>query len=122
MADYISRDDAVCIADYAVDEHPYDKDRARPETYSDYNQGWNDACDYIRDRLEKAKPADVEPVRRGRWISLTDCSNAGVYCSICHKKVYKEDYAWCNRKNKVRSAYCPNCGSKMDLEKDTYEM
>ena len=46
----------------------------------------------------------------------TGCSNAGVYCSICHKKVYKEDYAWCNRKNKVRSAYCPNCGSKMDLE------
>lgn len=44
--------------------------------------------------------ADVEPVRNGQWISLTDCSNAGVYCSICHKKVYKEDYAWCNRKIK----------------------
>ena len=59
---------------------------------------------------------DVAPVVHGRWISLTECSNAGVYCSICHKKVYKEDYAWCNRKNKVRSPYCPNCGSKMDLE------
>lgn len=34
----------------------------------------------------------------GYWISLTDCANAGVYCSVCHKKVYKEDYAWCNRK------------------------
>lgn len=66
--------------------------------------------------LRDLPAADVEPVRHGRWISLTDCSNAGVYCSICHKKVYKEDYAWCNRKNKVRSPYCPNCGSKMDLE------
>lgn len=75
-------------------------------------------CDvYSAIRLIKSLPAaDVEPVVHGRWISLTDCSNAGVYCSICHKKVYKEDYAWCNRKNKVRSPYCPNCGAKMDLE------
>ena len=49
----------------------------------------------------------------GHWISLTECANAGVYCSVCHKKVYKEDYAWCNRKNKLRSDYCPHCGAKM---------
>ena len=49
----------------------------------------------------------------GYWVSLTDCANAGVYCSVCHKKVYKEDYARCNRKNKLRSDYCPHCGSKM---------
>ena len=52
----------------------------------------------------------------GYWVSLTDCANTGIYCSVCNKKVYKEDYAWCNRKNKLRSAYCPNCGAKMDLE------
>ena len=49
----------------------------------------------------------------GHWVSLTDCANAGVYCSVCNKKVYKEDYAWCNRKNKLRSDYCPHCGAKM---------
>ena len=49
----------------------------------------------------------------GHWVSLTDCENAGVYCSVCHKKVYKEDYAWCNKKNKLRSDYCPHCGAKM---------
>lgn len=51
------------------------------------------------------------------WVSLTDCSNAGVYCSVCNKKVYMEDYAWCNRKNKLRSNYCPNCGAKMIPQK-----
>ena len=51
--------------------------------------------------------------KHGYWISLTDCANAGVYCYVCHKKVYKEDYAWCNRKNKLRSDYCPHCGAKM---------
>ena len=49
----------------------------------------------------------------GRWVSFTECANAGVYCSVCHKKIYKADYARCNRKNKLRSAYCPNCGAKM---------
>ena len=58
--------------------------------------------------------ADFVEVKHGEWVSLTECSNAGVYCSLCHKKVYKEDYAWCNRKNKLRSDYCPNCGAKMD--------
>ena len=66
--------------------------------------------------LNQFPVADVAPVRHGVWISLTDCSNAGVYCSVCHKKVYKEDYAICNRKNKLRSDYCPNCGAKMDSE------
>lgn len=49
----------------------------------------------------------------GYWVSLKDCENAGVYCSVCNKKVYKEDYARCNRKNKLRSDYCPHCGAKM---------
>lgn len=74
-------------------------------------EGCGNVC---RRAIERILSADVAPVRHGRWISLTECSNAGVYCSICHKKVYKEDYAWCNRKNKVRSSYCPNCGAKMD--------
>lgn len=68
--DYISQDVAVTIADYAADKHPYDKDIKKPETYSEYNRGWNDACDYIRERLEGEKPADVEPVRR--WIPCSE--------------------------------------------------
>lgn len=49
----------------------------------------------------------------GYWVSLTDCANAGVYCSVCRKKAYKEDYARHNRKNKLRSDYCPHCGAKV---------
>lgn len=67
----------------------------------------------------KAQPTvDAEPVVHGHWVSLTECANAGVYCSVCNKKVYKEDYAWCNRKNKLRSNYCPNCGADMRERKD----
>ena len=51
--------------------------------------------------------------KRGHWNALTDCANAGVYCSVCHKKVWEEDYAECNRKNKLRSNFCANCGARM---------
>ena len=64
--EYIEREAAVVMADYAEDEHPYDKDPKRPETFSAYHEGWSDACDYIRSRLESLPAADVAPVRHGR--------------------------------------------------------
>lgn len=69
---------------------------------------------FIFQLLRMMENRESEQKPRGHWISLTDCANAGVYCSECHKKVWKEDHAWCNRKNKIRSKYCPNCGARMD--------
>ena len=68
----------------------------------------------LKPTIDAMPTVDAVEVVHGRWISLTNCANAGVYCSVCYKNVYKEDYAWCNRKNKLRSNYCPNCGAKMD--------
>lgn len=82
------------------------------ETCHAYNEGIKAAADYIA----SIPAADVAPVRHGEWISLTECANAGVYCSVCHKKVYKEDYAWSNKRIKMRSNYCPNCGCRMDKD------
>lgn len=48
--------------------------------------------------------------KHAHWVLLDECSNAGVYCSVCNKKVYKTDYA----NQKIKSKYCPNCGSIMD--------
>ena len=72
------------------------------------------ANDMFKIAIANFPAVDAVEVVHGSWVSLTDCANAGVYCSVCNKKVYKEDYAWCNRKNKLRSNYCPNCGAKMD--------
>ena len=70
-------------------------------------------CDTYEGQAEYLISNGVTVQECGYWVSLTDCANAGVYCSVCNKKVYKEDYAWCNRKNKLRSDYCPHCGAKM---------
>ena len=84
----------------------------------------NGENEYVYDTNAVLESIDAQPtvdaveVVHGHWVSLTDCSNAGVYCSVCQKKVWKEDYAWCNRKNKLRSNYCPNCGADMRERKD----
>jgi hypothetical protein len=54
----------------------------------------------------------VTPQRKtGKWIILDECANEGVYCSECHKKVFKLEFSptmkWQNFE------YCPNCGAKM---------
>lgn len=109
MNEYIKLEAAVTIADYAVDEHPYDKNTEKPETFSEYNQGWHDACDYVRDKLEQLS-ADVVPVRHGRWINEVELRPwlygwvplNSVVCSVC------------DHSNSFENIYCPNCGAKMD--------
>ena len=60
----------------------------------------------------KALEKQIEDEELGYWYLLDECSNEGVYCSKCHKKIYKKDYA----NQKLKSKYCPNCGKKMSKE------
>ena len=100
-----------------------DAKRLRESVITDYYEHYTQChttdqialMDMVEYCIEEQPTVDAVEVVHGHWISLTDCSNAGVYCSVCNKKVWKEDYAWCNRKNRLRSNYCPNCGAKMDL-------
>ena len=71
------------------------------------------ADDYAYDAaklLDTVPAADVQEIRHGKWELIDECANEGVYCSNCHKKVYRAKYA----NQKVKSNYCPNCGAKMD--------
>ena len=60
--------------------------------------------------IREMKATDIAPVVHGRWVFLDECYNEGVYCSACHKKVYKKCYA----NQKIKSKFCPHCGAKMD--------
>ena len=90
---------------------------------------WLEADDFDKDEVTraaivyekvsqrlKARDATIKDLYRaqghGYWYLLDECANAGVYCSVCHKKVYKEHYA----NVKPKSKFCPNCGSMMDRE------
>lgn len=121
MAEYIERGAAIAVADYAVDEHPYDKDPEKPETFSPYNMGWHDACDYIRDKLEDLPAADVAVVQHGRWTFGKDLPDSfgsmnknkyHLYCSECRNQAFNKtvdndpDFD-------VDTPFCPWCGAKM---------
>ena len=63
------------------------------------------------DRIIEATPADVAPVKHGKWIGYQTNSfknsSEGLKrkfyrCSICHTA------------NAICAKYCPNCGAKMD--------
>ena len=60
--------------------------------------------------LERWLEGEEDAENVAHWVALTDCANEGVYCSHCHKKVYKSDYS---NTMKVCSKFCPNCGFKM---------
>ena len=66
--------------------------------------------DSLMEEIKAIPSADVAPVVHGRWVLLDECYNEGVYCSACHKKVYKKCYA----NQKIKSKFCPHCGAKMD--------
>ena len=65
------------------------------------------AIKMLEQALEQARP-------KGKWKILDECANEGVYCSECHKKIFKLEFSntmkWRNFK------YCPNCGAKMEVE------
>ena len=62
--------------------------------------------------IEKMPTADAAEVVHAKWQLLDECSNAGVYCSVCHKAVFREN-AWYKNVH-IKSKFCPNCGAKMD--------
>lgn len=64
------------------------------------------------DALRPVSRERVEKVWRGEWMALDECSNEGVYCKRCKKKVYRIEYA----NEKMRSLFCPACGRAMTDE------
>lgn len=101
MSDYISREALI--------------DRLNKNLSACNHGTFSEMC--YSDAIETVKhvpAADVEPVRRGRWISWEDADNCipspnRHECSVCH------DAAQVLVNNiELLSNYCPNCGTKMD--------
>ena len=72
----------------------------------DYS-GMIDTLKFSLSALRPISREQVEKVWRGEWMALDECSNEGVYCKRCKKKVYRIEYA----NEKMRSPFCPACGA-----------
>ena len=78
------------------------------EAKRDYNHCRCGACQYddmMRD-VESFEPADVAPVRHGRWVKTIGENGvtSACRCNLCGFEDNR--YSLFN--------YCPNCGAKMD--------
>ena len=60
------------------------------------------SCEKFEAAIFKIPPADVAPVRHGKWLHR---KNGVAYCSECEVDTVEDE-----------TNYCPNCGAKMDLE------
>ena len=67
----------------------------------------HEAITFALTALRPVSREQVEKVWRGEWMALDECSNEGVYCKRCKKKVYRIEYA----NEKMRSPFCPACGA-----------
>lgn len=60
--------------------------------------------------LLKLPAADVEPVRRGKWICVADYGESEYKCTNCHDVWYLDE----GTPIENGMYYCPNCGAKME--------
>ena len=58
--DCISRKRVIMLIDEATEIYPY-KIIGLPNTYSDYNQGWTDACNWLYANIESDNLPSVTP-------------------------------------------------------------
>lgn len=91
MAEYIERKMAIVEACNSLELYP-----------SEYAK--------LEDALNKIPPADVAPVRHGRWIEPPRLHyGAKQYeCSICYSDTF-----WNKHSITEKYPHCPNCGAKM---------
>lgn len=97
-SDAISREAALDALRTMYDTHIVETEDG--DEYINYND-----TVYEIEQLPPVTPKQIT----GHWILLDNCSNAGYYCSECHKKVVKE--GWSETVKIIK--YCPNCGCKM---------
>ena len=84
MSDYIKREDAIKIINSGISI----------DTYADKR--------YVNGLFRAIRPADVAPVRHGRWEDVDAEEPRRYGCSKCKR------LSW-HMEN-----YCPNCGARMD--------
>ena len=101
--DAISRERLIILVDEGAELHPY-KVVGDSETYSNYNQGWTDAFDWLYANIESDNLPSVQPTKKGKWIHIDNMNNAT--CSICGIKAH------------ASYNFCPICGADMRGDAD----
>ena len=99
MTKYIKKEDAIAAFEWGD---------------ADVIEDYGDGCDFgfsrgnIKSIISSIPAADVEPVRRGNWIPISD--GDGAECSECGEYFDTGGFAAFIKVYR----YCPTCGARMD--------
>ena len=104
----MTREEAIALLNeqYETCKRIYDCSADQRKSYPNVPQ-FMEALGMALTALRPVRREQVEKVWRGEWMALDECSNEGVYCERCKKKVYRIEYA----NEKMRSPFCPHCGA-----------
>lgn len=100
MMEAISRQAAIDALDVLCQEHRY-KIPGKGETYSQYNEAWQDALDRAEGAIGNLPSAEPKP---GKWVD--DGDPFMLRCSNCGYGVMRYN----------ATHFCPNCGEKKEVE------
>lgn len=78
-------------------------------------------CD-LREAIDNAPALDYAPVRHGEWVKDKDDLYWGnhfihQHCSLCGGEAHLNRFGTAY----ILSAFCPNCGARMDAKEDADE-
>ena len=105
LNDLISRQAAIDALDVLCQEHRY-KIPGKIETYSQYNEAWQDALDRAEGAIFNLPSAE----RHGQWkFNIDDKGWSWNEPYVCDQ---------CGKWNDKETPYCPNCGADMRGEQD----
>lgn len=99
-------------------------DKFQNLSYDDWNQGvgttWANAYAEAADVVDDMPTEDVAPVRRGRWVKMSDADGYYFCCSECGEELYREVVfnrefdLFPTKKSINKTNFCPFCGAKME--------
>ena len=77
-------------------------------------ESYDVAIECMTECIEKKKAADVQPVKRGKWIAENRDSRGYADCYTCTNcNCYSYTYTFMKG---CEYEYCPKCGAKMSTE------
>lgn len=103
MAKYIDKDEAIRQLQKYADELVYNDNL--------YDKGRRIGLNRSIVTVKAVPAADVQPVKRGRWIE----HNYWIECNVCGFEVNDVYYEKRDMTStETRYTYCPRCGARMD--------
>ena len=103
MSDLIDRQAAIDALEKVAELYPW-KVPGNRNSYSQYNEAWQDALGRAEGVIGNLPSAQPERIR-GRWIEKPHVHGVA-YCSLCDYELHTND-----------TNFCPNCGADMRGEK-----